>query len=119
MKLQRTVVTALEDIKARDIEVFNVQHLTTMFDRVVIATGESTRQVKALGRSVHNAVKAIGGTILSIEGETSGEWVLVDLGDTVVHIMHPAIRRYYNLEELWGQAKPRAVRKRAASTASK
>lgn len=117
MKLQRTVVTALEDIKARDIEVFNVQHLTTMFDRVIIATGESTRQVKALGRSVHDAVKAAGGSVLSIEGETTGEWVLVDLSDIVVHIMHPAIRQYYNLEELWGQTKPRAVRKRATTSA--
>jgi ribosome-associated protein len=116
LKLQRAVVTALEEIKGRDIEVFNVQHLTSMFDRVIIATGESTRQVKALGRSVQDAVKALGGKVLSIEGETTGEWVLVDLGDIVVHIMHPAIRQYYNLEELWGQAKPRAVRKRATTS---
>ncbi len=106
---------ALEDVKARDINVFNVQHLTAMFDRVVIATGESTRQVKALGRSVHDKVKALGGQVLSIEGEENGEWVLVDLGDIVVHVMHPAIRKYYNLEELWGQPKPRAPRKSTAA----
>lgn len=106
---------ALEDVKARDINVFNVQHLTAMFDRVVIATGESTRQVKALGRNVHDKVKALGGQVLSIEGEENGEWVLVDLGDIVVHVMHPAIRRYYNLEELWGQPKPRAPRKSTAA----
>ena len=118
MKLQRAVVAALEDVKARDISVFNVQHLTSMFDRVVIATGESSRQVKALGRSVQDKIKAIGGTVLSIEGEGSGEWVLVDLGDIVVHIMHPAIRQYYNLEELWGQPKPRAPRSRAKAGAT-
>ena len=118
LKLQRAVVAALEDVKARDISVFNVQHLTSMFDRVVIATGESSRQVKALGRSVQDKIKAIGGTVLSIEGEGSGEWVLVDLGDIVVHIMHPAIRQYYNLEELWGQPKPRAPRSRAKAGAT-
>ena len=118
LKLQRAVVAALEDVKARDISVFNVQHLTSMFDRVVIATGESSRQVKALGRSVQDKIKAIGGTVLSIEGEGSGEWVLVDLGDIVVHIMHPAIRQYYNLEELWGQPKPRAARSRAKAGAT-
>ncbi len=118
LKLQRAVVTALEDVKARDISVFNVQHLTSMFDRVVIATGESTRQVKALGRSVQDKVKSIGGTVLSTEGEGTGEWVLVDLGDIVVHIMHPAIRQYYNLEELWGQPKPRAPRSRAKASAA-
>lgn len=117
LKKQRAVVAALEDIKARDILVFNVTHLTSMFDRVIIATGESSRQVKALARSVHDKVKAMGERVASIEGEESGEWVLVDLGDIVVHVMHPAVRQYYNLEELWGQPKPRARKPRASAAA--
>lgn len=117
LKKQRAVVAALEDIKARDISVFNVTHLTSMFDRVIIATGESARQVKALARSVHDKVKGLGDRVVSIEGEESGEWVLVDLGDIVVHVMHPAVRQYYNLEELWGQPKPRARKPRVAGKA--
>lgn len=117
LKKQRAVVAALEDIKARDISVFNVTHLTSMFDRVIIATGESARQVKALARNVHDKAKSLGERVVSIEGEESGEWVLVDLGDIVVHVMHPAVRQYYNLEELWGQPKPR-VRKPRTSAAT-
>lgn len=117
LKKQRAVVAALEDIKARDISVFNVTHLTSMFDRVIIATGESARQVKALARNVHDTAKSLGERVVSIEGEESGEWVLVDLGDIVVHVMHPAVRQYYNLEELWGQPKPR-VRKPRTSAAT-
>lgn len=119
LKKQRAVVAALEDIKARDITVFNVTHLTSMFDRVIIATGESARQVKALARSVHDKVKGLGERVVSIEGEESGEWVLVDLGDIVVHVMHPAVRQYYNLEELWGQPKPRARKPRAPAAAGR
>ena len=116
-KKQKVVVDALEDIKARDIEVFNVTHLTSLFDRVIIASGESARQVKALAANVAERVKAIGESVRSVEGADSGEWVLVDLGDIVVHCMHPAVRQYYNLEELWGQPKPRVRKPRAKSAA--
>lgn len=117
-KKQKAVVGALEDVKARDIEVFNVEHLTSLFDRVVIATGESARQVKALARSVDDKMGEIGERVLSIEGEQEGEWVLVDLGDIVVHVMHPSVRQYYNLEELWGQPKPRKPRAKKAAPAA-
>lgn len=100
-KLQKTVVSALEDIKGRDIEVINTSHLTPLFDRIIIASGDSNRQVKALARNVQDKVREAGGEIISTEGEEVGEWVLVDLGDVVVHVMQPAIRHYYNLEELW------------------
>jgi ribosome-associated protein len=102
-KLQGLVVDALEDVKAQDIRVFDTTHLTSMFDRIAIASGTSNRQTKALASSVRDSVKAAGGHILSMEGEGTGEWVLVDLGDMVVHIMQPAIRAYYRLEELWGE----------------
>jgi ribosome-associated protein len=105
-KLQKIAVTALEDIKARDIEVINTTKLTSLFDRMVIASADSTRQVKALARNVLDKVKEAGGEVLSIEGEETGEWVLVDLGTIVVHVMQPSVRSYYNLEELW-QAKPK------------
>lgn len=101
-KLQRTIVDALEDVKARDIQVFNTTALTGMFDRVIVATGTSNRQTRALALHVRDQVKAAGGEVIAIEGEETGEWVLVDLGDAVVHIMQPAIREYYKLEELWG-----------------
>ncbi|HEY8608928.1 MAG TPA: ribosome silencing factor [Noviherbaspirillum sp.] len=101
-KLQSTVIDALEDVKAQDIKIFDTVHLTSMFDRVAIASGTSNRQTKALAASVRDKVKEKGGTIVSIEGEDTGEWVLVDLGDMVVHIMQPAIRDYYRLEEIWG-----------------
>ena len=101
-KLQRLVVDALEDVKAVDIKVFNSMGLTQLFDRVIIASGTSNRQTKALAASVRDKVKAAGGHIVSVEGEDTGEWVLVDLGDAIVHVMQPAIRQYYNLEEIWG-----------------
>lgn len=101
-KLQRTIVDALEDVKAQEIKVFNTEHLTAMFDRVIVASGTSNRQTKALAASVRDKVKDKGGEIVSIEGEDVGEWVLVDCGDAVVHIMQPALRQYYNLEEIWG-----------------
>jgi ribosome-associated protein len=100
--LQKLVVDALEDIKGRDIEVINTSKLTPLFDRVVIACGDSNRQVKSLARHVQDKVRAAGGEVISAEGEENGEWVLVDLGDIVVHVMQPSIRSYYNLEELWG-----------------
>lgn len=101
-KLQRTVVDALEDIKAQDIKVFNTTELSDLFDRVVVATATSNRQTRALASHVREKAKENGFRVVSVEGEETGEWVLVDLGDLVVHIMQPAIRAYYNLEELWG-----------------
>ena len=113
-KLQKLAVTALEDIKAKDIEVINTAKVSAMFDRVIIATGDSNRQVKALAKSVHDKVKEAGGTVIGVEGEDAGEWVLVDLGDIVVHVMQPAVRAYYNLEELW-KVTPKRTRKKAAA----
>jgi ribosome-associated protein len=117
-KKQKAVVESLEDVKARDIEAFNVTHLTAEFDRVVIATGESARQVKALARSVQDKMRDLGERISGVEGEQEGEWVLVDLGDIVVHVMHPTARQYYNLEELWGQPRPRRARVKSAAGVS-
>ena len=102
-KLQALVVDALEDVKAQEINVYDTSHLTSLFDRIAVASGTSNRQTKALAASVRDKVKEAGGTILSIEGEDTGEWVLVDLGDMIVHIMQPAIRAYYRLEEIWGE----------------
>jgi ribosome-associated protein len=101
-KLQRLVVDALEDVKAQDIRVFNTTGLTELFDRVVIASGTSNRQTRALASSVVEKVKGAGGEVISVEGAEAGEWVLVDLGDIVVHSMQPAARDYYALEEIWG-----------------
>jgi ribosome-associated protein len=115
-KLQKIVISALEDIKGKDIEVINTSKLTSMFDYVVIATGDSNRQVKALARNVHEKVREAGAEVLSIEGEEGGEWVLVDLGDIVVHVMQPTVRQYYNLEELW-KTTP-AQRQKAAKQAA-
>lgn len=108
-KLQRVIVDALEDVKAQDIQVFNTEEITSLFDRVIIASGTSNRQTRALASSVRDAVKAAGHTVRNPEGEDTGEWVLVDCGDAVVHIMQPTIRAYYRLEELWG-AKPVRVK---------
>ena len=116
-KLQKTIVTALEDIKARDIEIFDVRHVTTLFDRVIVASADSGRQLRALANRVQSGVKAAGGTIISIEGENSDDWVLVDAGDIVVHLMQPTVRAQYNLEELWNHPKPRAARKKKAESA--
>ncbi len=101
-KLQRAIVDGLEDVKAQDIKVFNTTHLTELFDRVIVASGTSNRQTKALASSVREKVKEAGGEIVSTEGEDIGEWVLVDCGDAIVHILQPALRQYYNLEEIWG-----------------
>jgi ribosome-associated protein len=112
-KLQKIAVGALEDIKARDIEVINTTKLSSLFDRIIIASADSARQTKSLARSVQDKVLAAGGRVLGMEGEENGDWIVVDLGDIVVHIMQPAVRSYYNLEELWA-AKPVARRKSAA-----
>jgi ribosome-associated protein len=101
-KLQRLVVDALEDVKAQDIEVYNTTALSDLFDRVVLVSGTSNRHTRSLAASVAEKVKQAGGTVISVEGEEAGEWVLVDLGDIVVHIMQPAVREHYALEEIWG-----------------
>jgi ribosome-associated protein len=114
-RLIKAAVGALEDIKARDIVVLDVKRLTAMFDRVIIASADSTRQSKALARNLQEKMKALGVRIHGVEGEKSGEWILVDLGAVVVHIMHPAVRQYYKLEELW--TPPRSARRRTVSAA--
>ena len=111
--MKKAVVAALEDIKASDITVLNVKKLTSMTDYMIIASGESSRQVNALARNVVEKLKERGAEIVGVEGESAGEWVLVDLGHIIVHVMHPAVREYYNLEELWEA--PKATRKKAAA----
>jgi ribosome-associated protein len=108
-RLQRVVIDALEDIKGQDIHVYNTSHLSDLFDRVVLVTATSNRQTRALASHVVENAKQAGAVVLSVEGEEAGEWVLVDLGDVIVHIMQPAIRAYYALEEIWG-GKPVRVR---------
>src|SRR3954449_7578674 len=101
-KLQRVIVDGLEDVKAQNIVVFNTEHLSPLFERVIIASGTSNRQTKALASSVRDAVKGRGFPVMRTEGEDNGEWIIVDCGAAVVHVMQPAIRTYYHLEELWG-----------------
>jgi ribosome-associated protein len=114
-KLTKISVSALEDIKARDITVLDVRKLTAIADTLVIASAESARQVKALAHHVRDKLKEAGADIVGVEGEEGGEWVLVDAGDIVVHVMQPAVRAYYNLEELW-TARP--SRRAKAATAA-
>ena len=102
-KLQALVIDALEDVKAADIVLFDTSKLTSLFERIIIASGTSNRQTKALAASVRDKIREAGGDIVSIEGEDTGEWVLVDLGDLIVHIMQPPIRNYYRLKEIWGE----------------
>ncbi len=99
------VVDALENVRATDIVVFDTARLTSLFERIVIASGGSSRQTKALATSVRDKVQEAGGNIISIEGENTGEWILVDLGSIIVHIMQPIVRNYYRLEEIWGGEK--------------
>lgn len=101
-KLQRAIVDGLEDVKAQNIVVFNTEHLSPLFERVIIASGTSNRQTKALASSVRVTVKARDMEVLRCEGEENGEWIIVDCGAAVVHVMQPAIRDYYHLEEIWG-----------------
>ncbi|MEI6760802.1 MAG: ribosome silencing factor [Betaproteobacteria bacterium] len=101
-KLQRAIVDGLEDVKAQDIKVFDTEHLSALFERVIVASGTSNRQTKALASSVSEAVRAAGFPKPRLEGEANGEWIIVDCGHAVVHVMQPVIRQYYNLEELWG-----------------
>ena len=114
--LATIVIDALEDIKARDIQLVNVMKITSVFDYIAIASADSTRQTKALANNVIEKVKEAGFHIIGTEGEGTGEWVLVDCGDIVVHIMQPAVREYYKLEELWREGKiefpkPKTVKK--------
>ena len=135
-KLVKTIVAALEEIKARDVEVLDVTKITALFDRMIIASGDSTRQTKAIANNVAESVKAAGGTVYGMEGEQNGEWILVDLGDVLVHVMQVAVRAHYNLEELWAEgikinkasarlarskaiAEPPAVKRRAAPAKAK
>lgn len=108
----RVVVEALEDVKGRDILVYDTARMPSMFERVVIASGDSTRQVRALADNVQEKMRESGARVYGVEGEAAGEWVLVDLGDVVVHIMHPTVREFYNLEEVWGGKKVRMANKK-------
>jgi ribosome-associated protein len=128
-KLQRTIVDALEDVKAQDLVVFDTEHLSSLFERVIIASGSSNRQTKALAASVRDKVRNAGFGKPRIEGEDNGEWIIVDCGPVVAHIMQPNIRQYYHLEEIWGEKpvrlkfgapkpaapKPQAVEKKPAA----
>ena len=102
-KLQRAIIDGLEDVKAQDIVVFDTEHLSALFERVIIASGTSNRQTKALASSVRDAVRDAGFSKPRTEGETNGEWIIVDCGQAVVHIFQPTFRQYYHLEELWGE----------------
>jgi ribosome-associated protein len=102
-RLQRAIVDGLEDVKAQDIQVYNTEHLSPLFERVIVASGTSNRQTKALAASVRDAVREAGFPKPRIEGEDNGEWIIVDCGAAVAHIMQPAIRNYYHLEEIWGE----------------
>lgn len=118
-KVTQAAVNALEDVKARDIQVLDVRKMTTLVDRMIIATGDSNRQCKALANRVREYVKAAGGQVLGVEGEQVGEWVLVDIGGALVHIMQPIVRQYYNLEELWTPVRKPRTRKLAAPQRSR
>ncbi len=118
-KLQTLVFDALEDVKGQDIQIFDTTEITSLFDRVCVVSGTSNRQTKALAASVRDKVKENGGDIVGMEGEATGEWVLVDLGDMVVHIMQPAIRAYYRLEEIWGGKEVKMGAAKRAPRASK
>ena len=102
---KKLVIAALEDIKAHDIQAIDVRRITAMFDWIVVASADSARQTKSLSRHVRDRLREAGASIIGTEGEESGEWVLVDAGDIVAHVMQPAVREYYNLEELWGEGK--------------
>ena len=130
-KLQRAIVDGLEDVKGHDIQVFNTEHLSPLFERVIVASGTSNRQTKALAASVRDAVREAGFVKPRTEGEENGEWIIVDCGAAVAHIMQPTFRQYYRLEDLWGEkpvrlrfgapkppeAAPLGVKKAASKTA--
>lgn len=116
-KLSKAAVAALEDIKGRDIVVLDVKRMTSLFDKLIITSADSARQGKALSNNLQEKIKALGARVYGVEGERTGEWILVDLGAVVVHIMQPVVRQHYNLEELW--APHRARRRRAGSAAAR
>src|SRR5690606_30166218 len=119
-KLQSAIVDGLEDVKAQDIQVFNTEHLSPLFERVIVASGTSNRQVKALTASVRSAVREAGFQVMLTEGESNGEWIIVDCATAVVNLMQHAIRQYYLLEEIWGE-KPVSIKlksRRRKTTAS-
>jgi len=118
-QLVKITISALEDIKASDIEILDVTKRNTIFDRMIIASAASTRQAKAIANNVHDKVKESGGVSYGTEGEASGEWVLVDLGDVLVHIMLPVVRTYYDLEGLWGEFETGAVDQQITADQSK
>ena len=105
-QLSELAIEALEDIKGVDIKVFDVLNKSSVTDIMIFASGNTSRQVKALANSVAMKAKEAGTPALGIEGDDTSEWVLVDLGDVVVHIMQPAVREFYNLEKLWGDDSP-------------
>ena len=115
-KLVKVAVDALDDIKARDVTVLDVRKMTSLFDRIIIASADSTRQAKAMADNVQMKVKGAGGRVHGVEGQQVAEWILVDLGAVVVHIMQAEVRRHYNLEELW--TAPKATRRRAKPVAA-
>jgi ribosome-associated protein len=115
-KMVKATVAALDDIKGRDIVVLDVRKLTSLFDKIIIASADSTRQAKAMSDNVQEKLKAEGAKVYGVEGAQAGEWILVDLGGVIVHIMQPAVRQHYNLEELW--TPPRATRRRAPAAAA-
>lgn len=117
-KITKAAISALDDIKARDIVVLDVKKMTSMFDKVIVASADSARQSKALSKNLQEKLKAIGSKVYGVEGEQTGEWVLVDLGSVVVHIMQPAIRQYYNLEELWSPPATKPRRRASKATAA-
>jgi ribosome-associated protein len=126
-KLQRVIVDGLEDVKGQDIKVFNTEGLSPLFERVIVASGTSNRQTKALAASVRDAVREAGFDKPRMEGEDNGEWIIVDCGPAVVHVMQPGIRQYYRLEDIWGdkpvrmkhgEAKARPVRAAVAEPAT-
>jgi ribosome-associated protein len=125
---KKLVIAALEDIKAHDIQAIDVRKLTSLFDWIIVASADSARQGKALARHVRDALKESGSSVVGTEGEDGGEWILVDAGDVVAHVMQPAVRQYYNLEELWGEGRfdqvvnpsaPVAAKKPRAKTATR
>lgn len=116
--LQKAIVDGLEDVKAQNIQIFDTEDLSPLFERVIVASATSSRQTKALSSSVREKVKEAGFAVPRTEGEENGEWIIVDCGTAVVHIMQPAIREYYRLEEIWG-VKPVKTKSAAKKTASK
>lgn len=115
--MKQAVISALEDIKAKDIAVMDVSKLTSMTDYMIVASADSNRQTRALSNNVQEKLKELGVPPIGVEGEGTGEWVLVDFGPIVVHIMQPAVRAYYSLEELWGGQRPVVAKPKASAHA--